>query len=218
MNTFINKVRLIVSDRGLRNRILFTLGALVLFRVLAIIPIPGIDPFRLQSLFSNNQFLGLLNLFSGGGLSRLSIVMLGVGPYITGSIIMQLLTIMSPRLKAMYQEEGEAGRKRFSYYSRLLTLPLAVIQGFSFLTLLTRSQVLPPLGLFSTFQNIVIISAGSVLLMWLGELITEFGIGNGVSLLIFSGIVAALPSTLNQFRFTFDVSQIPVYLAFLIGA
>src|SRR3989344_2697750 len=125
MDNIIHKLKLIVIDASLRNKILFILAALVLFRVLAIIPIPGINILRLEQFFSNNQFFGLLNIFSGGGLANLSIVMLGVAPYITASIIMQLLTIMSPKLKALYQEEGEAGRKRFSQYSRLLTVPLA---------------------------------------------------------------------------------------------
>ena len=113
MNAFIDKLNLVFRDSGLRKRVLFIFGALAIFRLLTHIPIPGIDVVRLQTLFEGSQFLGLLNLFSGGGLSNLSIVMLGVGPYITASIIMQLLTIMVPKLKAMYHEEGEAGRARF---------------------------------------------------------------------------------------------------------
>src|SRR3989338_7924794 len=130
---FLTKLSFMVKDEVLRKRILFCLGALILFRALATVPIPGIDAGRLEQFFANNQFLGLLNIFSGGGLSNLSIVMLGVAPYITGSIIMQLLTIMSPKLKALYQEEGEAGRKKFSQYSRLLTIPLAILQAIGFL-------------------------------------------------------------------------------------
>src|SRR3989344_4205225 len=126
------KILLIFKDRDLRNKILLVLGALFVFRIVASMPIPGVDPFRLKQLFENNQFLGLLNLFSGGALDNLSIVMLGVGPYITASIIMKLLTVMVPKLKALSQEEGEAGRRRFTQYSRLLTVPLAIIQGFAF--------------------------------------------------------------------------------------
>ncbi|HEY4495425.1 MAG TPA: preprotein translocase subunit SecY [Candidatus Paceibacterota bacterium] len=215
MTNFLAKLNLIFKDKILRERIFFVFIILALFRLLAVIPIPGIDIFQLEQFFSNNQFLGLLNIFSGGGLSNLSIVMLGVAPYITGSIIMQLLTIMSPKLKAIYQEEGEAGRKKFSQYSRLLSIPLALMQGFAFLLLLTKQGIVPDLGMFSLITNVIVIAAGSVLLMWLGELITEFGIGNGVSLIIFAGIVAGLPNTINQLIFTFNVSQIPLYLGFI---
>ena len=218
IGSFFTKAKLALLDRTLRNRIFFVLSALVLFRLLATIPIPGIDLARLEEFFANNQFLGLLNIFSGGGLSNLSIVMLGVGPYITGSIIMQLLTIMSPRLKALYQEEGEMGRKRFAQYSRLLTVPLALIQAFAFLILLERQGIVPALDLFSFVTNVLVVAAGSVFLMWVGELITEFGIGNGVSLIIFAGIVASLPATLSQLAFSFDASQVPLYVGFAAAA
>ena len=217
MNNFLSKLSLVFKDATLRKRIIFVFAALAVFRLLAVIPIPGVDAFQLDQFFSGNQFLGLLNIFSGGGLSNLSIVMLGVAPYITSSIIMQLLTIMSPKLKAIYQEEGEAGRKKFSKYSRLITIPLAFMQGFAFLTLLTRQGIVPDLGMFGLITNVLVIAAGSILLMWIGELISEFGIGNGVSLIIFAGIVAGLPSTLNQLIFTFDVSQIPLYLGFIVA-
>src|SRR5581483_9033926 len=137
--------------------------ALAVFRVLAAIPIPGINALQLQTFFNNNQFFGLLNLFSGGGLSNLSIVMLGVGPYITASIIMQLMTLLVPSLKALYQEEGEAGRKRFSQYARLITLPVALIQGTSFLLILERSAVLPVLSPMAFGVNLLMITAGSML-------------------------------------------------------
>jgi len=212
--TLIQKITLIFKDESLRKRILFVLGALIIFRVLAAVPIPGVDTDALQSLFDNIQFLGLLNVFSGGGLSNLSIVMLGVAPYITSSIIMQLLTIMSPKLKAMYQEEGEAGKKKFTQYSRLLTVPLALLQAFGFLVILQRQGIVPGLDIFSLVANVLVVAAGSILLMWIGELITEFGIGNGVSLIIFAGIVSSLPTTVAQLRFAFDVSQIPLYLGF----
>lgn len=215
--TITQKLSQIIKDESLRKRILFILGALILFRILATIPIPGVNPEQLASFFSNNQFLGLLNIFSGGGLSNLSIVMLGVGPYITGSIIMQLLTIMSPKLKAMYQEEGEAGKKKFSQYSRLLTVPLAFLQGFGFLVLLQNQGVVETLSMFNLITNVIIIAAGSVLLMWIGELITEFGIGNGVSIIIFAGIVAGLPTVATQLIYTFDPSQIPMFVG-MVGA
>jgi preprotein translocase subunit SecY len=218
MNTAFQKIKMMFADRSLRRRIIFTFFALAVFRVLAAVPVPGIDTVQLQNLLSSNQLLSLFNVFSGGGLSHLSIVMLGVGPYITGSIIMQLLTILSPRLKALYQEEGEAGRKRFSQYSRLLTVPLAAIQGFSFLILLERQGVLPQLGIASTLVNLAIIIAGSVFLMWIGELVTEFGIGNGLSLIIFAGIIANVPSTLSQLIFAYDPAQLPLYIGFVVAA
>lgn len=217
MKTIIEKARFVWSDRVLRRRALFVFCALALTRVLSIIPIPGVDVSRLQSFFSGNQFLGLLNLFSGGGLSNLSIIMLGVGPYITGSIIMQLMTILFPKLKTLYQDEGDIGRRKFAQYGRMLTVPLALIQGFSFLTLLIRQNVIAPLTTPEMIVNLAVITAGALLLMWIGELMTEFGIGNGMSLIIFAGIVARLPQAIGQLVFTFDVSQIPLYIAFLVA-
>ncbi len=217
MQAFFTKLKLIATDRELLGRIGFVIAALVVFRFLAAIPIPGIDPARLQEFFFNNQFLGLLNIFSGGGLSNLSIVMLGVAPYITASIIMQLLTIVFPALKSMYQEEGEAGRKKMTQYSRLLSIPLALIQGYAFLYLFESQGIVDKLPLVQFAMNVLIIAAGSILLMWIGELVTEFGVGNGVSLIIFAGIVAGVPQVVAQQSFTFDVSQIPVYLGFLVA-
>ncbi|MEK7185086.1 MAG: preprotein translocase subunit SecY, partial [Patescibacteria group bacterium] len=211
------KFNLLIGDKILRKRIFFTLAALVVFRLFAAIPIPGVDVFRLQSFLAGNQFFGLLNIFSGGGLSNLSIMMLGVGPYITASIIMQLMTIMSPKLKAIYHEEGELGRRKFANYSRLLTVPLAIIQGYSFLALLANQGVISGLTTFGYIVNIAVIVAGALLLMWIGELISEFGIGNGMSLIIFAGIVASLPVAISQFTFTFEPAQIPLYLAFLVA-
>ena len=218
MNNFINKIQMIFRDKTIRKRIFFALAALVVFRLFAAIPIPGIDTLKLEQFFSGNQFFGLLNIFSGGGLSKLSIVMLGVGPYITGSIIMQLMTMMSPKLKALYHEEGEAGRARFSQYSRLLTIPLALIQGFSFMTLLQKQGIITQAGPLELLTSLAVIVAGSVLLMWVGELITEFGIGNGTSLIIFAGIVAGLPSAISQSLFAFSVAQIPLYAGFLVAS
>ena len=218
MNTFFKKFALLVSDAQLRGRLIFVLSILALFRVLAALPIPGINAAQLQQFFNNNQFFGLLNLFSGGGLSNLSIVLLGVGPYITSSIIMQLLTIMVPRLKQLYQEEGELGRQKFSQYSRLITLPIAIVQGIGFLLLLQREAVLPALSPFQFSVNVLVVTAGSILLMWLGELISEFGLGNGVSLLIFAGIVARLPRDASQLLFSFDATQLPVYVGFIAAA
>ncbi len=214
---FWNKIKLIWTDASLRKKVLFVFFALIVFRLLSAIPIPGIDTLALSRFLSNNQFFGILNIFSGGGLTNLSIIMLGVGPYITGSIIMQLLTIMVPALKRIYHEEGEAGRKRFTQYGRLLTVPLALIQGFTLLAILEKQSILLNLTAFDRVTNLLIVVAGSILLMWIGELVSEFGIGNGVSLIIFAGIVASLPSQVSQLIFAFDVSQIPYFLLFLVA-
>lgn len=214
MQTFLHKLKIMVTESAIRNRILFILGALIIFRLLASIPIPGVDQAVLEQFFSNNQFLGLLNIFSGGGLANLSIVMLGVGPFITASIIMQLMTVLSTRMKDLYTNEGEAGRARFTQYSRMLTLPLAILQGFGFLTLLESQGVISGLSMFDFIVNVILIVTGSMLLMWIGELVTEYGIGNGVSIIIFAGIVATLPSTVSQLYFSYDPSQLPLYLGF----
>ena len=214
MQTFFRKIKLIFTEPAIRNRVLFVLGALIIFRLLAAVPIPGVDKTVLEQFFSNNQFLGLLNIFSGGGLANLSIVMLGVGPFITASIIMQLMTVMSPAMKDLYTNEGEAGRAKFTQYSRMLCLPLAVLQGFGFLTLLKSQGVLTGLTSFEFAVNVLLVVAGSVLLMWIGELVTEYGVGNGVSIIIFSGIAAGLPSKFSQLAFSFDMAQLPLYIGF----
>ena len=215
LNTFIHKAKLALSDPAIRNRIFFVIAAILLFRLLANIPIPGVNHLALETFFANNQFFGLLNLFSGGGLSQLSIVMLGVGPYITASIVMQVATIIFPGVKRAYTEEGEAGRARFINWSRLLTVPLAALQAIAFLFLLRSEGVLLPLSALDLVANIVIVTAGSLLLMWIGELVTEFGIGNGVSLIIFAGIVAGLPSAVSQSLFAASTASIPAYLGFI---
>lgn len=218
MDTFIQKLKIIVGEKAIRSRIIFVLVALIIFRGLAAVPIPGVDGAVLEQFFQNNQFLGLMNIFSGGGLSNLSIIMLGVGPFITASIIMQLMTLMSPKLKAMYSEEGETGRARFTQYSRLLTLPLAILQAFGFLSLLKSQGVITGLSTEQFLLNVIIVVAGSILLVWLGELVTEYGIGNGVSIIIFAGIVAKLPASASQLLFNFDSSQVPLLVGFVFAA
>ncbi|OHA45990.1 MAG: preprotein translocase subunit SecY [Candidatus Taylorbacteria bacterium RIFOXYD2_FULL_36_9] len=220
MQNFLKKISLIFHDSSLRKRILFVVVALIIFRFLSTIPVPGIDPLKLQAFFNSSvgDVFGLFSIFSGGGLSNLSIVMLGVGPYITASIVMQLLTMIFPKLKEMYQEEGEAGRAKFTQYSRLLTVPLALIQGGGFLLLLQKSNVVTQLGSMGMITNIVVVVAGSILLMWIGELMTEFGIGNGTSLIIFAGIVANIPTLVSQSLITFSAGQIPLHLAFIVVA
>lgn len=218
MHAAVEKLKLIASDPILRFRIFFVLAAFFVFRLLAAIPIPGVDEARLQQFFANNQFFGLLSLFSGGGFSTLSLVMLGVGPYITASIIMQLATVIFPAVKRMYSEEGEAGRTKFIAFSRTLTIPLAILQAVAFLSLLESQGIIATLDPFSFAVNVFLVSAGSMFLMWLGELITEFGIGNGVSLIIFAGIVSSIPSGLSQLIFTASAANIPSYLGFFVLA
>ncbi|MCF7831329.1 MAG: preprotein translocase subunit SecY [Candidatus Pacebacteria bacterium] len=218
MNSFVSKLKIFFLDPSVRNKTLVVLGLLILFRLLTSIPIPGVDTAALSSFLSNNQLFGFLNVFSGGGLSQLSIAMLGVGPYITASIIMQLSTIMIPGLKTLYHDEGEAGRKKFNQYSRLLTVPLAAFQGYFLLSFLQKQGVLMDISFADQIFNVVVITATAMFLMWIGELITEFGIGNGVSILIFAGIVAALPREVGQLLFAYDPSQLLTYIGFGIIA
>ncbi len=217
METLFRKLKLMIGDATLRSRIIFVLFALVLFRLLASIPIPAAAGQNVADLLKNDQALGFLNLLTGGGLSAVSIVMLGVGPYITASIIMQLGTMMSPKMKQMYHEEGEMGRRKFTQYSRLLSVPLAFLQAYGLIAYLGKQGILVGLTPFDMLTNVLIVVAGSMLLMWIGELISEFGIGNGVSLIIFAGIISALPAQIGQLMFTFDISQIPLYLAVVVA-
>lgn len=209
------------KDPVLRKRIGFTVGALVVFRMLAAIPIPSIDASNLAKLLASNQFFGFLNIFSGGGLSNLSIVMLGVGPFITASIIIQLLTMIFPKWKALMHEEGTAGRMKLSQYSRYLSVPLAFIQGIGFIILLENQNVIPHLATSPLLMSAVVVAAGSLLLMWIGELISEFGIGNGVSLIIFAGIVTRLPMDISQGYQSLvagGMADLPFYIALVAVA
>lgn len=186
----------------LRAKIIFTLAVLALYRFVSHIPIPGINTAQLQDLFDNNQLLGFLDLFSGGALSRMSIVALGVFPYITASIVMQLLTPVIPTLQQL-SREGEAGRVKINRIVHWLTVPIAIAQGFGQLILLQQSNVLTNVGftgpaLLPTLAAIVSMTAGTMFLVWLGEMITERGIGNGISLIIFAGIVAGFPGLITQ--------------------
>lgn len=211
----LEKFTQIFKVRELRNKILFILGILVVFRIAANVPLPGVNSEQLRRLFEGNQLLGMLNMFSGGGFSNISIVLLGVGPYITASIIMQLLTMIVPRIEQMYKEEGEAGRQKFNMWTRWFTVPLAALQTFSMLSLLRSQSVIQITSSIDILIIIVVATAGTIFLMWLGELITEKGIGNGVSLIIFAGIVSSLPSGLSKLFLTFDSTQIFIYAALL---
>ena len=211
---WLNKIVQIFKIKDLRNKILFILGVFAVFRLMANIPIPGFSAERMREFFESNQLFGLLNMFTGGALDNLSVVMLGLGPYITAVIILQLLTMIFPQLERMYKEEGEQGRQKFNQYGRIATVPLAFLQGYAMLTLLQRQQIIESLSPNLILISLLTVTAGTLLLMWLGELITEKGIGNGVSLLIFAGIIADFPNNVRQMLITWDPSQIPSYLLF----
>lgn len=187
----------------LRAKILFTLGILVVFRIVAHIPVPGVNQQRLQELFQTNALLGMLNLFSGSALENFSIAAMGVYPYITASIIMQLLTPVIPRLTE-WSKEGEYGRQKINQWTHWLTVPLAFLQGFGQSVLMQREGVLPSFDLtrvetlLPSLTVLISLTAGTILCVWLGELITENGIGNGVSIIIFGGIVAGLPASVAR--------------------
>jgi len=209
------KIIQIFKLKDLRKKILIVLGIIVAYRLLSVIPIPKVDIIKLQEFFSQNQIFGFLNLLSGGGLSNLSIVMLGVGPYITATIIMQLLTIVFPRIKEIYYEEGARGQAKFNQWSRILTVPLAALQGYGFLSLLASQGVIDkPVGL-EAILNIIIIVTGSMLALWFGELISEQKIGNGVSLIILAGILSQLPNAFRQGILIYNSSLLVDYILFI---
>ncbi|HRY63447.1 MAG TPA: preprotein translocase subunit SecY [Patescibacteria group bacterium] len=218
---FTEKLIRIFKDRELRKKILFVLGLLIIFRIAAHIPIPGVDLVALKNFFADNEILGLLNIFSGGGLSNFSIVALGIGPYITASIIFQLLAMIVPRLEEI-MKEGESGQKRINQYTRLLTVPLAVLQGYSMIKLLQQSSrsIIPDFSSTNYIITIIILTAGTIFLMWLGELISEKKIGNGISLIIFAGIVSGMPSAIQRTLATFQIQQIfslAIFLAIAVA-
>ncbi|PJB16031.1 preprotein translocase subunit SecY [Candidatus Falkowbacteria bacterium CG_4_9_14_3_um_filter_38_19] len=214
----IEKLTQIWKARDLRNSILFILGMLVIFRLAAHIPIPGVNVVALREFFASNQILGLMNIFSGGGMENFSIVMMGVAPYITSSIIFQLLAMIIPKLEEMQKEEQ--GRQQINMWTRWLTVPLAMLQSFGMITLLRRSSsaILGDISAFDLGAMIITITAGTIFLMWLGELISEKKIGNGISLMIFAGIMAGLPQVVQQTVVTFDPSQLFLLISFTIIA
>lgn len=193
--------------KELRKKIFITTAILVIFRILAHIPVGGFDIVALRNLFQSNQLLGLLDIFSGGTLVNFSIISLGLNPYINASIIMQLLTMVWPKLEAL-SKEGESGRQIITRYTRYLTIPLALIQSIAMFTLFKNQGIIGAVSPLQLLSIILGLTAGTIFLMWLGELVTEYGIGNGISLLIFAGIVARLPVVLTQTATTFDQAQI----------
>lgn len=198
---------------SLRKKILITFLILVIFRIVAHIPVGGISPTALRNLFNGNQFLGLLDIFSGGSLFNFSVISLGLNPYINASIIMQLLTMVFPKLEAL-SKEGEQGRQQINQYTRIMTVPLAIVQGIGVFTLLKNQGLFPLITPIQILTIIVSLAAGTIFLMWLGELLTEYGIGNGISVLIFTGIVVRAPVVLFQSASIADKQQLLNYLIF----
>ncbi len=201
--------------KDLRNSLLFVVGLLAVFRLFAHIPVPGVDVAALRNFFAGNQMLGLLNVFSGGSMENFSIVMMGVSPYITSSIIFQLLAMIVPSLEEMQKEE--TGRQKINMWTRWLTVPLAILQSYGMITILQRSSgsIVGALPAFDMFVIAITITAGTVFLMWLGELISEKKIGNGISMLIFAGIVTGLPSAVQQNLATYDSGNLITIIVFL---
>lgn len=192
--------------KELRKKILITILIVVIFRIVSHIPVSGVDLLAMQQLFSSNQFLGLLDIFSGGTLANFSIISLGLNPYINASIIFQLLTMTIPSLEAL-SKEGEMGREMINQYTRYLTVPLAILQSIGMFVLLKNQGVITQITPIQIAAIVVGMTAGTIFLMWLGELITEYGIGNGISLLIFAGIVARVPVAFSQTATLVDQTQ-----------
>jgi len=216
---WLQKLIRIWKIKDLRNSILYVAAMLVIFRIAAHIPVPGVDTSALKEFFSSNQLLGIMNVLSGGGMESFSIVAMGIAPYITASIIFQLLVMIIPKLEEI-SKDGEAGRKKINQWTRILTVPLAALQGYALIALLRQSQVrlLPNLDLWQLVLTIVTVTAGTMFLMWIGELISEKHIGNGISLLIFAGIVSRVPQSLLQTVTVFDQSQMLNLLVFVVIA
>ena len=204
---FWNTFKQIFTLPDLRNRILYAIALLVIARVLAHIPLPGVDLTALRNFFGQNQIFGLLNMFSGGSMENFSIIMMGVGPYITSSIIMSLLKMVIPSL-AELDKEGESGQQKINYWTRLFTVPLALVQSYSMIRILQSQQIIGSLENIQWATILISITAGTILLMWLGELISENGIGNGVSLIISLGIIAGIPTQVRNTLAVLDTGKI----------
>ncbi|MCX6808731.1 MAG: preprotein translocase subunit SecY [Candidatus Berkelbacteria bacterium] len=189
--------------KDLRNKIIVAASLLILTRVLAHIPLPGVNLEQLRNFFDQNQVFGFLNMFSGGTMSTFSIILMGVGPYITASIVFQLLGMIFPKIEEI-QKEGESGRHKITQWTRLATVPLAFVQAYSMLLILRNQGVIPAWTVFDLVLMLVSVTAGTILLMWIGEIITEKGIGNGASMIIALGILSGFP---NQLKNTWLILQ-----------
>jgi len=217
MQKIFDLIQRVLSTKKLKNKLLFTLGVFFIFRFLAHVPVPGVDLDRLQNIFSANQFLSFLNIFSGGTLANFSIVAVGINPYITASIIMQLGSMIFPKLKEL-QRDGEAGREKVNQYTRILTIPLGVVQSISVIALLNSQQLLDSSNPLSIIALITSLVAGAMIMMWLGELVSEYGLGNGISMILLGGIVSQFPLAIAQSFATTGAQQLTSTITFsLIG-
>ena len=208
-----NIIAKIFKSKQLRKKILFTALIFFIFRIFAHVPVPGVDILQLKNLFAQSQLLSLLDIFSGGTLANFSVMSLGLNPYINASIIIQLLQLVFPKLEQL-AKEGEAGREKINQYTRYLTVPLTVLQAFGMYILLKNSQIITTVTPLTLLSMVATMAAGTIFLMWLGELITEKGVGNGISMVIFAGIVGRLPISLAQTATVFDPSQLRNILIF----
>lgn len=215
MKLLIDKIKSIVHDPVIKKKIVFTFAIFLVFRIFAFLPVPAVDLAKLRSLFSTNQFLSLLDIFSGGTLVNFSVMALGLGPYINASIIIQLATAVIPRLEAL-TKEGEYGRAKINQYTRFLTIPITLLQAIGIYVLLQNQKVISSLNFVEFLSFVTTMIAGTFIVMWFGELISEFGLGNGISLLIFAGIVARLPVSFYQTLVTVNTEAVFNVLAFLI--
>lgn len=211
----LNTFKKIFALKDLRNRIIFTIVILIIFRITAHIPLPGVDLNELKGFFDKNEAFGLLNLFTGGAMRNFSVAMMGVGPYITASIIFQLLVVIVPSLEAL-SKEGDYGRQKINHYTRIATVPLAILQSYAMIYLLKNQGIVGQWSPLEFTTMIISLTAGTVFIMWLGELISEKGIGNGISLIITLGIIASLPTSLMQTVYGADTTKIISTVIFLV--
>lgn len=211
LEKILTKIQAIISNRKLKNKLLFTLAIFTVSRILTHIPVPIVDVAQLKYLFASNQFLSFLNIFSGGTLANFSIAAVGINPYITASIIMQLLGMVVPKIKEM-QKEDEGSRAKLNQYMRLMSVPIAAVQAISVIALLNSQNLVTSNDPLVLAVVIITLVAGAMVMMWLGELITEYGIGNGISMILLAGIVSQLPSTVAQLSISTDSGQLPTTL------
>lgn len=209
------KLQSVWADKAIKRKIIFTFFIIALFRVFTYLPVPAVDLARLKELFSQSQFLSLLDIFSGGTLVNFSVMALGLGPYINASIIIQLLTIVFPKLEEL-SKEGESGRAKLNQYTRFLTIPITLVQSVGMYVLLQNQQVIAPLNFLEFISFITTLTAGTFILMWFGELISEYGLGNGISILIFSGIIARVAVQVTTQSITVDQQNIFGLIAILL--
>lgn len=222
----IPKMENIAGSKELRNKILFTFAMLIVYRLGIHIPVPGINGQAVADFFANaqNTLFGLFDMFSGGGLSRLSVFALGIMPYISASIILQLLVVVSPELERLKKEEGEAGRKKITQYTRYLTVLITLVQGTGIafglqkMTSPTGVAVVPDPGVVFIFTTVITLTTGTVFIMWLGEQITSRGIANGISLIIFAGIVARIPGALTKTFRLLGTGELTIFIVIIVAA